>query len=156
MIFRNLLHQPVKDYDFDVPAKIVRQILGVDSGTFQQWLARELIPFETIKRGKRTYRHFNVSHIPRLVLLSELLRNGLAISDANETVDVILGFRHKQKDEPWAVLYFRSADHTYFYDSPDELSEAFKRFDCASCIFILVEELISKVKGALALAKGAR
>ncbi len=142
--------------DFFLPAQDVRKIIGVDAGSFQQWLARELIPFETVTAGKRVWRRFHVREIPRLVLASAIWKTGLLISQAIEIADLILKGIKKGKSPNW-ILYFVHDDKgvVYFYYKGQHYpsSRLFQDFNSASCILISIEELDRQIGAALLLAK---
>jgi hypothetical protein len=153
MRLRNLLRQTIGRENFCLSAQDVRKIIGVDAGSFQQWLARELIPFETVKAGKRTFRRFHVRDIPRLVLISEIWSNGVPISEALLSVDTILNWKYEPGLVPSGILYFRQINIIYFATTEESFSDVFREYGCASCIHLHVDELIRKAREALATAK---
>ena len=67
-----------------------RKILGVDAQTFQAWLNRELLPFETVEHKSRTYRRISAEHIELLTIVAALTRCDLAISASISTAKLIL------------------------------------------------------------------
>jgi hypothetical protein len=156
---RNFVKKMLKQKDFHLSAQDVRKIIGVDAGSFQQWLARDLIPFETVTAGRRTWRRFHVQEVPRLVLISELWKIGVLIGEANVIAGELLQFLSERDDAIWAVLWFR-ANKMYRFVSEAELqanafTDIFCGFDRASCVFILVEGLKRKIENAVATATAA-
>lgn len=153
MRLRDLLKQTIGQENFYLSAQDVRKIIGVDAGSFQQWLARELIPFKTVKAGRRTFRRFHVRTIPRLVLISEILSHGVPISEALVNVDTILAWKYKPGVVPSAIMWFSQINLIYFATTKESLADVFRKYDCASCILLWVDELIRKAREALATAK---
>jgi hypothetical protein len=152
------------DLDFYIDAGDVRAIIGVDAGSFQQWLARELIDFKVVKSGKRTFRKFHISQVPRLVLISEIWKNGVLVGEAINTADTILSrlevapAHHPPiaADLLMYVLWFRQAGVVVFhYRGDTAASAAFKEQGYASCIFLHVETLRARIHGAVINAKRA-
>jgi hypothetical protein len=153
MRLRNLLRQSIGRENFYLSAQDVRKIIGVDAGTFQQWLARDLIPFTTVKVGQRTWRRFEVREIPRLVLISEILGNGVPISEALDTADTFLDWKYELDRVPSAILWFRPINAMYYATTGESFSNVIRDSGCASCILLDVRELIRKVREALATVK---
>src|SRR5579872_6208577 len=117
MRLRDLLGQSLEDEDFELSAKEVRQIMGIDAAIFQQWLARGLIPFRSIKAGKRTWRRFHVSDIPRMVLISQILLTGLPIGEVVDAVNAIMKWKYKEGVIPGDILWLRHIQCILFAES---------------------------------------
>jgi hypothetical protein len=153
--------------DFDLDAGEVRAIIGVDAGSFQQWLARNLLDFKTVKAGKRVFRKFHVSSIPRLVLISEIWKNGVLVGEAIQTADTILAkiAADRKKLKAGGVEYsplhliawFRQANVVCFSRWGDSnITEVFDREGYSSCILIRVASLNKRISEALLMAKRTR
>src|SRR5690349_22878545 len=126
-------------------AKQVQRLLKVSSSVLQQWLARGLIPFETVTAGKRIWRRFNVADIPRLVVMAELLAQGLPIGDVISTVDTILEWNYRPGVHPGVILWFRQIKLLYFTLREEPLDQVLRDQDCASCILLSLDELKRRI-----------
>jgi hypothetical protein len=122
--------------------------MGVDAALFQQWLARDLIPFKTVQAGNRTWRRFDVREVPRLVLISELVAQGIPIGDATDGVDTILNWKYKEGAVPGAILWFRQIHLIVFATAEQSVLEVVRKQDCASCVLLSFDQLKHKVENA--------
>src|SRR5690348_891263 len=102
---RDVVGEPIKGKRGDMSAKEAQNVLTVNSAIFQQWLARDLIPFKTIKAGKRTWRRFDVRDLPKLVLISEMLDHGFNIGQAAVAASAILDSHYTDAYNPGHVLW---------------------------------------------------
>lgn len=134
----------------NLSAKQVQRLLKVSSSVLQQWLARDLIPFETVTAGKRIWRRFNADDLPRLIVMAELLAQGLPIGDVISNVDTILEWNYKRGVQPGVILWFRQINLLFFSVREQPLERILRERDCASCILLSLDELKRKIDAALA------
>ena len=152
MRLRDLLRQGIQEENGYLSAKEAQNTMGVDAAIFQQWLARGLIPFKTVKAGKRTWRRFHIRELPRLILIAELAGHGFPIGEVVGSVDRILKFNWKYDGVPSVILWFRRSESIVFapavYSLPGILREHGEH-DCASCVLLSFNEWKLKVERAL-------
>ena len=153
MTIRELLRNTVIEERFYLSSRDVRKIVGVNAASLQQWLARDLIPFRTVKAGHRTWRRFHISQLPRLVLVSEILGNGLPISEALNDADQILNWKVDNGTALWGILWLRPNNVIYYVAAGEDLESILDEYDRASCIVLIFNSLIRKIESALAAAK---
>jgi DNA-binding transcriptional MerR regulator len=55
----------------------VVEFLGIKAPTFQQWMNRDIVPFEVVTRGGRTYRRFQFRHINEIAIIGALHAQGI-------------------------------------------------------------------------------
>lgn len=139
---------------FYLSVQDVRKIIAVDSASFQQWLARGLIPFSTIRAGNRTWRRFNITQVPFFLLIDELLGNGVPVGEAIKNARLILNWKITGDSAPWAVLWFRREQSLHF-PTNEGFVEALDEENRASCIFLYMRTLESKIQHAVATVKNS-
>jgi len=176
--WNELVGDALNGLDFSIDAGDVRAIIGVDSGSFQQWLARGLLDFQNVRSGKRTFRKFHISQIPRLVLISEIWKNGVLVGEAIHVADTILqrmsegplhqlpgvsvpaaarALRAEAELRPLILIFwFRQAGLVSFHrDGDNSARDLFIREGYASSIVIHVETLKARIREAAISAKRA-
>lgn len=161
------IEEAAEGLDFTLDAGVVRGIISVDAGSFQQWLARGLLKFDVVRAGRRTFRKFHVSMVPRLTLISEIWKNGVLVGEAISVADRVLeyarDYRRKHPDPKMEQLaplqliaWFRQANLVYFgFVGDNSLRGIFEKEGYASCIIIDVETLKKHISEAVVAAKKA-
>ena len=156
MRVRDVLAESIKGKRGCLSAKDVRKVLGINASVLQQWLARDLIPFETIDVGKRTWRRFAILDLPRLVVIGEIVAQGLPVGEAVENVDTILDWKYKPGTVPGVILWLRQIKTIYFMVASESVAAVLREYDCASCILFSVDELKLKIAAVVRENEGTR
>jgi DNA-binding transcriptional MerR regulator len=108
---RGRRHEP-KPEELPFGAADVVEFLGVNPATFQQWMNRGIVPFETVTRGGRTYRRFTYEQANRISIIGALHEQGLEPSVCKGMADRLapviaasdaLTEKHYTGDEPALV-----------------------------------------------------
>lgn len=134
----------------------VRRIIGVDAGSFAQWMVRDLLPFKTVRAGKRTWRKFHIRELPRLVLIGSLYKKldipiGTAIALADAMVQQVEKYlKDKNRDKfQWAHTMVYAAGRYRWMFPAESVEEVFAKVGVTSAIFISVARWITEVKAAI-------
>jgi hypothetical protein len=149
------LFEQVKD--LGIPAQDIRNIIGVDAGSFQQWLAREIVPFTPVKTGKRTLRRFSALDLPRIVLVATIWKSGILISDATKVAELILtDIKAAPENTPDFILYFWSSGTVRYMNRGENFNDILSQTAAASCLVISMAEWDKEVENAMRTVLRAR
>jgi DNA-binding transcriptional MerR regulator len=71
-----------------IGAEELREALGISAPAMQDWLNRDLLPYETVKHGKRTYRRFTRENLLQIALILAMVQHGYEPGLASRVVSL--------------------------------------------------------------------
>jgi len=145
----------------EVPPAEVRRILAIDTGNFQSYLSRDLLPCEFYKQGSRSYRRFLLRDVPFFTLAGSLLLADLPIGSAVRVAHAFLRAVAEERDNggDLSSSYFLYADDRVEWgrDSAEVARVMRDVFRNAAVLLIDVDQFVDRLQeNLMAIERAAR